>query len=162
MGRLTRISVNFSNPDLPLLLQVCPRALFQGPFSSWFSSFHLEMLFTKYGIDFNCYGDDTQLYLTNQPSSNLPLSFLIECIGKIKFWLLSKMFENYPVKLKLRSTCFKTDSFFLTIYKCSFSLSFGSRVVHDSCLVFTIKFQQLSLVFILPPMALEFTTRNMN
>lgn len=53
----------------------------------------LSNIFPKYGTNFNCYADDTQLYLTNQPSSNLPLSSLVECTVKIKSCFLSNVLK---------------------------------------------------------------------
>lgn len=46
VGKLMRISLNLSNPNFQLLLQVCLWAVYQGPFSLSFTSYlHLFFFF---------------------------------------------------------------------------------------------------------------------
>lgn len=90
----------------------------------------LSNVFPKYGINFNCYADDTRVYLTNQPSSNLPLSSLVECTVKIKSCFLSNVLKLE----KFKSTRSKTDSFSLTTDNSSVSPPYGSRVILDRAL----------------------------
>ncbi len=47
----------------------------------------LGNIIRKYGIDFHCYADDTQLYISRRPDETSKLSKLTECVKNIKDWI---------------------------------------------------------------------------
>ncbi len=49
----------------------------------------LGNIIRKYGINFHCYADDTQLYISTKPDETSKLSKLTECVKTIKYWMTS-------------------------------------------------------------------------
>ncbi len=49
----------------------------------------LRNIIRKYGINFHCYADDTQLYISTRPDETSKLSKLTECVKNIKDWMTS-------------------------------------------------------------------------
>ncbi len=47
----------------------------------------LGNIIRKYGICFNCYADDTQLYISTKPDETSKLSKLTECVKNLKDWM---------------------------------------------------------------------------
>ena len=47
----------------------------------------LGNIIRKHGINFHCYADDTQLYISSRPDENAKLSKLTECVKDIKYWM---------------------------------------------------------------------------
>ena len=47
----------------------------------------LGNIIRKHGINFHCYADDTQLYVSSRPDDNNKLSKLTECVKDIKYWM---------------------------------------------------------------------------
>lgn len=79
----------------------------------------LGSIFCKYNINIHCYADDIQLYL-NKPTSNLPTSFLTDCISGIKILVLLKisqieLWQNRFSSLFLKSTLEKKRQFLFNI-----------------------------------------------
>jgi len=42
----------------------------------------------KHRINFHCYADETQLYISSQPDENTNSSKLTECLKDIKCWMM--------------------------------------------------------------------------
>ncbi len=47
----------------------------------------LGNIIRKYGIQFHCYGGDTQLYISTRPDETSKLSKLTECVKNVKDWM---------------------------------------------------------------------------
>ncbi len=43
----------------------------------------------KHGVSFQCYADDTQLYISSRPGETHQIEKLMECIVDIKNWMMS-------------------------------------------------------------------------
>ncbi len=47
----------------------------------------LGNIIRKYRINFHCYADDTQLYISTRPDETSKLSKLMECVKNVKDWM---------------------------------------------------------------------------
>ncbi len=88
----------------------------------------LGNIFSKFGIKFHCYADDTQLYVSTKPDSILPSVCLTNCLHEIKSW-----FSANFLKLNGRKTqVFLIGTNSSLSRSCSFSLSIDGSSVSPS------------------------------
>lgn len=53
----------------------------------------LDQIIHSRGLSFHCYADDTELYLSTTPSTQLPPWSLVNCLHEIKTWMTTNLLK---------------------------------------------------------------------
>ncbi len=88
----------------------------------------LGNILSKFGIQFHCYADDTQLYVSTKPDSILPPVCLTNCLHELKSWFSANFLKCNGSKTEV--LLIGTNSSLSR--SCSFSLSINGSSVSPS------------------------------
>ncbi|KAG5274109.1 hypothetical protein AALO_G00159280 [Alosa alosa] len=112
----------------------------------------LDQIIRNHGLSFHCYADDTQLYVSTKPSSQLPPIQLNNCLHDIKTWMTNNLLKLNTKKTELMVVApapllRKVGDLTLVIDGCPTSPSPKVRnlgVIMDSTLSFSFHIQSIT------------------
>src|SRR4029434_5186482 len=82
-----------------------PQGSILGPILFSIYMLPLGQIIQKYNISFNCYADDTQLYLPLKPNDRRNLNSLLDCLEEIKCWMAQNVLKFNENKSEVLLFC---------------------------------------------------------
>ena len=137
-GRYQLVNVNQASSSRSQVVYGVPQGSVLGPILFTLYMLPLGDIIRKHEINFHCYADDTQLYLSVKPDQTNHIGKLTACLKDIKTW----MTLNY---LLLNSE--KTEFIFIGPKRQRDSLSDGLGVLDDVSVVPSSRVRNLGVLF---------------
>ncbi|KAF7641282.1 hypothetical protein LDENG_00286420, partial [Lucifuga dentata] len=112
----------------------------------------LGHILRHYGIQFHCYADDIQFYISTKPNTSLPPSALTCCLKDIKSWMSDNFLKLNGNKSEVlligsKSSLSKAPPFTISIDNCPVHISSQVKslgVIFDSTLSFIPQINNIS------------------